>query len=105
MSLLLLLVVAGVTVSPGGDAAEVGQVKAVPVAVLTRRDGVVVAANGRLLSPAVVSKLLLLLLLVSTSSTVILISLRSMPAILHALLSSSPSFSLLEKVGGKTPTK
>ena len=102
MSLLLLLVVAGVTVSPGGDAAEVGQVKAVPVAVLTRRDGVVVAANGRLQSPAVVSQLLLL---VSTSSTVMLISLGSMPAILHALLSSSPSFSLLEKVGGKTPPK
>ena len=83
MSLLLLLVVAGVTVSPGGDAAEVGQVKAVPVAVLTRRDGVVVAANGRLQSPAVVSQLLLL---VSTSSTVMLISLGSMPAILNALL-------------------
>ena len=83
MSLLLLLVVAGVTVSPGGDAAEVGQVKAVPVAVLTRRDGVVVAANGRLQSPAVVSQLLLL---VSTSSTVMLISLGSMPAILDALL-------------------
>ena len=83
MSLLLLLVVAGVTVSPGGDAAEVGQVKAVPVAVLTRRDGVVVAANGRLQSPAVVSQLLLL---VSASSTVMLISLGSMPAILNALL-------------------